>query len=112
MIPYIYGQLAITKTVDVIWDRYLPNILKPTPSLKSTRMGAGIRQRMRHDWNWKFPRNWNSCLQNASNKVALFHYLSVAMAQTVFGEGNVVISTLDGNVLGSPGQALMSLNIR
>ena len=39
---------------------------------------------------------------NASNKVELFHYLSVAIAQTVFCEGKVAISTLDENVLGSP----------
>ena len=32
----------------------------------------------------------------------LFHYLSVAIAHTVFCEGNVVISTVDENVLGSP----------
>ncbi len=57
---------------------------------------------MRHDGNGKFPRNWNRYLQNASNKVELFHYLSVAIAQTVFCEGRVVISTLDENVLGSP----------
>ena len=57
---------------------------------------------MRHDGNGKFPRNWNSYLQNASNKVELFHYLPVAIAQTVFCEGKVVISTLDEYVLGSP----------
>ena len=57
---------------------------------------------MRHDGNGKFPRNRKRYLQNASNKVELFHYLSVAIAQTVFCEGKVVISTLDENVLGSP----------
>ncbi len=57
---------------------------------------------MRHEYNGKFPRNWNSYLQKASNKVELFHYLSVAIAQTVFGEGKVVISILDEHVLGSP----------
>ena len=56
---------------------------------------------MRHGGNGKFPRNWNSYLQNASNKVELFRYLSVAIAQTFFCEGNVVISTLDEYVLGS-----------
>ena len=64
-------------------------------------MGAGIRQRMRHDGNGKFPRNWNSYLQNASNKVELFHYLSIAITQTVFGEGKVVMSSLGENVLGA-----------
>ena len=74
-------------------------------SLKATtreRRGSRIRQRMQHDGQEKFPRNWNSYLQHASNKVELFHYLSVAIARTVFGEGKVVISTLDENVLGSP----------
>ena len=32
----------------------------------------------------------------------LFRYLPVAIAQTVFCEGKVVISTLDENVVGSP----------
>ena len=71
VIPYIERQLANTKRVDVIWDRYLPNSLKATTR---QRRGAGIRQRMRHDWNWTYPRNWNSYLQNVSNKVELLHY--------------------------------------
>ena len=96
VIPYIERQLAKTKKrVDVILDRYLPDSLKATTR---QRRGAVIRQRMRHDGNGKFPRNWNRYLQNASNKVELFHYLSVAIAQTVFCEGKVVISTLDENV--------------
>ena len=57
---------------------------------------------MRHDGNGKFPRNWNSYLQNGGNKVELFHYLSVAIAETVFCEEKVVMSTLDEDVLGSP----------
>ena len=57
---------------------------------------------MRHGGNGKFLRNWNSYLQNASNKVELFRYLSVAISQTFFCEGKVVISTLDEDVLGSP----------
>ena len=91
--------MANTKRVDFIWDRYLPDSLKATTR---QRRGAGIRQRMRHGGNGKFPRNWNSYLQNASNKVELFRYLSAAIAQTVFCEGKVVISTLDEDVLGSP----------
>ena len=57
---------------------------------------------MRHDGNWKFPRTWNRYLPNASNNMELLHYLSVAIAQTVFCERKVVISTLDENVLESP----------
>ena len=57
---------------------------------------------MRHDGIGKFPRKWNCYLQNASNKVELFHYLSVSVAQTVFCEGKVVISNLDEHILGSP----------
>ena len=91
--------MANTKRVDVIWDRYLPDSLKATTT---QRRGAGIRQRARHDGNGTFPRNWNSYLQTASNKMELFHYLSVSIAHTVFCEGNVVISTVDEHVLGSP----------
>ena len=93
--------MANTKRVDVVWDSYLPDSLKAT-TRHSLRRGTGIRQRMRHGGNWTFPRNWNSYLQNVNNKVELFHYLSVAIAETVFCEGKVVISTLDENVLGSP----------
>ena len=100
VILYVERQLANTKRVDVIWDqRYLPDSLKATTR---QRRGAGIRQRIRHDGNGKFPRNWNSYLQNGSNKVELFHYLSVAIAETVFCEGKVVMSTLGEDVLGSP----------
>ena len=71
VIPYIERQLANTKIVDVIWDRNLTYSLKATTR---QRRGTGIRQRMRHDGNWTFPRNWNSYLQNVSNKVELFHF--------------------------------------
>ena len=71
VIPYIERQLANTKRVDVIWDRNLPDSLKATTR---QRRGTGIRQRMRHDGNWTFPRNWNIYLQNVSNKVELFHF--------------------------------------
>ena len=54
--PYIGAQLANTKRVDVIRDRYLPESLK---AMARERRGAGIRQRMRHDGNGNFPRNWN-----------------------------------------------------
>ena len=96
---FIERQLVTTKRVYVIWDRYLPDSLK---AMARERRGTGIRQRMRHHGSGKFPRNWNSSLQNVSNKVELFHYLSVYIAQTVFCEGNVLVSTLDENVLGSP----------
>ena len=99
MIPYIERELANTKRVDVIWDRYLSDSLKATTR---QRRGAGIRHRMRHYGNGTFPRNWNSYLQNASTKVELFHYLSVAIAENIFCEGKVVMSTLDEDVLGSP----------
>ena len=56
MIPYIETQLVNTRRVDVIWDRNLPDGLLATTR---ERRGAGIKQRMRHDGNGKFPRNWN-----------------------------------------------------
>ena len=71
VIPYIERQLANTKRVYVILDRNLPYSLKATTR---QRTGTGIRQRMRHDGNWTFPRNWNSYLQNVSNKVELYHF--------------------------------------
>ena len=43
LILYVERQLANTKRVDVIWDRYLPDRLKATTR---QRRGAGIRQGM------------------------------------------------------------------
>ena len=104
MIPFIERQLATTKRVDVILGR------KAT-----TRQRREQEPGMRHDGNGTFPKHWNSCLQNISNRVELFHYLSLYISQTVFCEGKIVIpmSTLDENVLGSLVlcQALSSLNI-
>ena len=74
-----------------------------TISDSQTEERAGTRERMRIDGNGKFPRHWNIYLQNVSDKVELFHLLSVSISQTVFCEGNIVImSTLDEHVLGSP----------
>ena len=56
---------------------------------------------MRRDCNGKFPRNWNSYLQNVSNNLDMCYYLPVFIAQIVFCEGKVVISTLAENILGS-----------
>ena len=49
-------------------------------------------------------REIGTYLQNASQKIKmeLSQYLSIAIAQTVFCEGKVAISTVDENVLGSP----------
>ena len=54
-------------------------------------------------------REIGTYLQNANKqiKVELFHYLSVAIGQTVFCEGKVVISTVDENVLGVQCQAVL-----
>ena len=56
---------------------------------------------MRRDCNGKFPSNWNSYLQNVSNNLDMCYYLPVFIAQIVFCEGKVVISTLAENILGS-----------
>ena len=89
VLPYIETQLANTKIVDVIWDRYLPDSLKATTR---QRRGTGIRQRMRHDRNLTFPRNWNSYLQNVVTSWNCSIIMSVSIAQTVFCEVKVVIS--------------------
>ena len=73
---------------------------------KTMHVMEGNSDRLSEVENAGCPRNWNRYLQNAStNKVEAsepFHYPPVAIAQTVFCEGKVVISTLDENVLGSP----------
>ena len=54
-------------------------------------------------WEWDISEKVEPiCRTQTCNKVELFHYLSVAIVQTVFGEGRVVMSTLDEHVLRSP----------
>ena len=59
-------------------------------------------------------RDTDSYLHNEGNKVQQFYYVSVSIAQTVFCEGRIVLtSTLNENVMGGPVpcQSLASLNI-
>ncbi len=48
------------------------------------------------------PKNWNSYLRNETNKVELFQYLSGVIAQFIFNEGSVVITTWEENVRQNP----------
>ncbi len=61
-----------------------------------------MRQRLPSDGNGKIPKNWNSYLRNSANKIELFHYLSRVIARSAFGEGKIVITTFDENVLRNP----------
>ncbi len=96
VIPFIEKHLATAKRLDVIWDRYITGSLKTTT--RETR-GAGVRQRMPTNGNGKLPKNWNSYLRNETNKAELFQYLSRTIAQFIFQEEKVVITTFEGNVL-------------
>ena len=95
---FIKRHLTTAKHVDVIviYDRYLSDSLKETT--RESR-GAGVRQHLPSDGNGKVPKNWNSYLCNATNKIELFQYLSGVIAQSVFDEGKVVVTTFDENVL-------------
>ena len=74
-IPFTKRHLTNAKRVDVIWDQYLSDSLKDT-TIDSR--GAGVRQRLPSDGNGngKVPKNWNSYLRNATNKIELFHIRS------------------------------------
>ena len=45
------------------------------------------------------PKDWNNYLCNESNKTESFTYLSEVIANTVFTEGKVIITTCGKNVL-------------
>ena len=96
VLPFIKRHLTTAKRVDVIWDRYLSESLKAMT--RESRV-AGVRQRLPSDGNRKIPKNWNSYLRNATNKIEIFQYLSRVISQSVFDEGRVVITTLDETVL-------------
>ena len=90
VITFIEKNLATTKCVDVIWDRYLSDSLK---AITRQCRGARVRQRLPSNVNGKIPNYWNSYLQNETNKIELFQYLSGMIAQ--FDEG---ITTSDKNI--------------
>ena len=99
VIPFIEEHLATATRVDVIWDQYLPESLKATTRI---RRGAGVRQRLSSNGNGKMPKNWNSYLRNDMNKTELFTYLADIIANTVFTEGKIIITTCGKNVLQNP----------
>ena len=96
---YIVNQLSTVKRVDIIWDQYLRVSLKATTR---ERRGAGVRHRLPSNGNVKIPNNWNSYLCNTSNKVELFEYISGEIAQFVFEEEKISITTCGENVLQNP----------
>jgi len=74
-------------------------------SLKATTResrGPGVRQRLRSDGKGKIPKNWNSYLRNATNKIKIFQYLSRVISRSVFDEGKFVITTIHETVLQNP----------
>ena len=84
MIPFIKRHLH----VDVIRDWYLSDSLKE--KTRKSR-GAGVRQGLPSDGNGKVPKNWNSYLRNATNKIELLQFLSGVIAQSVLMRGKLLL---------------------
>ena len=99
VIPYVERQLANTKRVDVIWDRYLPDSLKAT-----TRRGGEQESDSGCDMMGmgNFRKIGTSICRTQVTRWNCSIICTVDIAETVFCEGKVVMSTLDEDVLGSP----------
>ena len=87
-----------TEIGDVIWDRYLPDSLKATTRERGEQESDSGCDMM----GMEYFREIGTYLQNAISKVELSPHLSVAIAQTIFCEGTVVIPTPDEHGLGRP----------
>ena len=65
-LPYITSRLETVSIVDLVWDRYLTDILKQ--STRDRRTHSGTRQRQRVIAGAPIPANWDAFLRSNANK--------------------------------------------
>ncbi|KAG7157232.1 hypothetical protein Hamer_G023013, partial [Homarus americanus] len=94
--PVREGELQHANRVDLVWDEYIPGILKTyTRSIR----GKGSRSAL--------PRNWQEFLRNNDNKIELFSFLSKQVA--ALETDRQVIATDPINVLCTKPRDITSL---
>ncbi|KAJ8034247.1 hypothetical protein HOLleu_21004 [Holothuria leucospilota] len=63
-LPYVQSQLRKANSVDIVWDKYIPNSLK---SMTRQKRGKGTRRRVQPET--KIPGDWKAFLRIDENKV-------------------------------------------
>ena len=96
-IPYIEKILECADRVDVVWDQYLQNSLKPQTRNKR---GKGIRRRV--EASTSLPKNWQQFLRDDVNKTELFDFLVKHIQRLVTSKQ--IVTTNGSEVVCSPPQ--------
>ena len=91
-LPYITSRLETVSRVDLVWDRYLTDILKQSTRDRRTHRGTGQRQRVIA--GAPIPANWDAFLMSNASKDELFRYLSDCIHACETGR-KVIISAND-----------------
>ena len=91
-LPYITSRLETVSRVDLVWDRYLTDILKQSTRDRRKQRGTGQRQHVIA--GAPIPVNWDAFLRSNANKDELFRYLSDCIHACETGR-KVIISAND-----------------
>ena len=91
-LPYITSQLQHVNRLDIVWDEYIADSLKPETR---TRRGKGIRRRV--EPSNTIPGNWQEFPRINDNKIELFSFLATSAA--TIATDRQVISTCHTGVL-------------
>ena len=91
-LPYITSQLQHVNRLDVVWDEYIADSLKPETR---TRRGKGIRRRV--EPSNTIPGNWQEFLRINDNKIEMFSFLASSAA--TIATNKQVFSTCHTGVL-------------
>ena len=67
--PYITSRLETVSRVDLVWDRYLTDIVKQ--SIRDRRKHSGTRQRQRVIAGAPIPAEWDAFLRSNANCFAI-----------------------------------------
>ena len=93
-IPYLQTEVRNVKRLEIVWDIYLPNSLKP-----ATREKQGAGKRRRVEGSTEIPAKWGSFLRNDQNKSKLFHFLSDFIHKNFRLAGKTVVATVNEHIL-------------
>lgn len=104
-VRYLSSQLLSCSRIDVVWDEYRPESLKEAVREKR---GSGARKKVSEQT--KLPRNWNSVLQDPTNKQELFALLTKKVSEFQFPEDKLVVITDGENVSVSSGHTMPKCN--
>ena len=94
ILPYITPQLETVSRADIVWDRYLTNILKQSIIERT----VALRRDNACFEGAPIPANWEAFLRSNANKDELFRYLSDCIHACETGR-KVIISTNDETIV-------------